>query len=224
MRLNGTASNTLAAGAKITVSAGGQQYYKQIYLGEQYLSQNSQWQNFGIGTAAQIDSVTIDWPSGFVETYLNLDADTNYTFTEGATLQHEIVNQSGTSEFCEGDSIRLSGQAGYLQYNWSDGQHGQTVYIRHSDTISLQVFDGMFYIQSDTLIVSELRSPVDSIRIVNPTCFGNTDGEIELVMNSGVDPVEIHWSQGQTSGVLSSAAAGLYQVEVIWSGTCHMGI
>jgi len=81
--LQGTSSNRLAIGARIGIVADGMTQTEEIHSGGSYLSQNDLRVHFGLNTATRIDSVTIRWPSGKMETLKNLDADKFYSVLEG---------------------------------------------------------------------------------------------------------------------------------------------
>jgi enediyne biosynthesis protein E4 len=81
--LAGTKSNRLALNARISVVAGGMTQTDEIHSGGSYLSQNDLRVHFGLGSAEKIQSATIHWPSGKVETLNNLAADKYYSVLEG---------------------------------------------------------------------------------------------------------------------------------------------
>jgi hypothetical protein len=81
--LAGTKSNRLALNARISIVAGGMTQTDEIHSGGSYLSQNDLRVHFGLGSAEKIQSVTIHWPSGKVETLSNLAADKYYSVMEG---------------------------------------------------------------------------------------------------------------------------------------------
>jgi enediyne biosynthesis protein E4 len=65
--LEGTKSNRLALGARVTVTAGGMTQTDEVRSGGSYLSQNDLRLHFGLGHSTKIDSVEVRWPSGKVE-------------------------------------------------------------------------------------------------------------------------------------------------------------
>ena len=81
--LAGTKSNRLAIGARLKLIAGGMTQTDEIHSGGSYLSQNDLRIHFGLGTAAKIDSLQIRWPSGHVDTIINLAVDKFYSVHEG---------------------------------------------------------------------------------------------------------------------------------------------
>ena len=62
--LVGTVSNRNGLGATVRVRAGGQTYTKYNDGKSGYLSQSALPLYFGLGDAAKIDRVEVDWPSG----------------------------------------------------------------------------------------------------------------------------------------------------------------
>lgn len=82
----GTVSNRDAIGTKLRGWTGGQVTYQMVFCGENYMGQNSRWEHFGLGTATQMDSLIVTWPSGIVDSYYNLPADTAIVVLEGETL------------------------------------------------------------------------------------------------------------------------------------------
>jgi hypothetical protein len=82
-RLVGTKSNRAAIGARVTITGGGMTQFNEVRGGGSYLSQNDLRIHFGLGEAKVMETVTIRWPNGNVETLRNIGADAIYTITEG---------------------------------------------------------------------------------------------------------------------------------------------
>jgi hypothetical protein len=87
VRLEGTASNRDAIGARVTAEAAGAKQIAEVRSGGSYLSQNDTRAHFGLGAARQVDRLTIRWPSGRVETATALAADRFYVAREGAGVR-----------------------------------------------------------------------------------------------------------------------------------------
>ncbi|WP_323789334.1 FG-GAP-like repeat-containing protein [Psychroserpens sp.] len=73
--LQGTVSNRDAIGTTLTISTNLGQF-KRYYTGVGFLSQSLQAVHFGLGNENVINELEIKWPSGLVETYQDLDANT----------------------------------------------------------------------------------------------------------------------------------------------------
>jgi hypothetical protein len=75
LRLAGTRSNRSALGARVRVTAGGRTQSDEVRSGGSYLSQNDLRLHFGLGAAAKIERIEVDWPSGVKQTLRDLTAD-----------------------------------------------------------------------------------------------------------------------------------------------------
>ncbi len=73
--LTGTLSNRFGLGARIRVIAGGRTQIREVSGGAGYFSQDSLTAEFGLGQATVVDSVQVRWPSGTVQTLLNVAVD-----------------------------------------------------------------------------------------------------------------------------------------------------
>jgi hypothetical protein len=82
VKLIGTTSNRDAVGARLVASVGGATLLRTVINGGTYQGNSTLIQQFGLGTATQVDSLTIYWPSGTVQTLTNLPADQRMTITE----------------------------------------------------------------------------------------------------------------------------------------------
>jgi tetratricopeptide (TPR) repeat protein len=85
IRLEGTRSNRDAIGAKVTVTADGQQQTAWRVGGGSYASAEDPRLHFGVGASGKIEEVEVRWPSGRVDHYRDLPADADYLIREGET-------------------------------------------------------------------------------------------------------------------------------------------
>jgi hypothetical protein len=86
-KLIGTRSNRAAIGARVTIHAAGVRQIAEVRGGGSYLSQNDLRLHFGLGKSTKIDTVEIRWPSGKVETLVNIAGDSIYTIVEGSGIR-----------------------------------------------------------------------------------------------------------------------------------------
>ena len=75
--VEGRVSNRDGLGAWITVdpdvNVSGDEMYHEVFAGSNYLSQNEKIAHFGLGTlVGNVDLVTIEWPSGMVQRFLDV--------------------------------------------------------------------------------------------------------------------------------------------------------
>ena len=80
----GTVSNRDGIGARITVKVGKRILVDEVRSGSSYISNNDMRVHFGLDAATKIDSVTVRWPSGRMETFEGLSVDAIHTLKEGS--------------------------------------------------------------------------------------------------------------------------------------------
>jgi len=84
IRAIGTKSNRDGIGARVEVQAGKLKLVDEVRSGGSYLSQNDLRLHFGLGTAAQIDTLNVQWPSGRTDHWTGIPADRQIVVEEGA--------------------------------------------------------------------------------------------------------------------------------------------
>jgi hypothetical protein len=82
VRLVGTVSNRDAVGARLVASVGGATLLRTVINGGTYQGNSTLVQQFGLGNATQVDTFTIYWPSGTVQTFTNLPSNQRMTIVE----------------------------------------------------------------------------------------------------------------------------------------------
>lgn len=84
--LQGIQSNSNGIGARIEIHGAWGVQIRDVRSGEGFGYMSSLNTIFGIGTATEIESIIIKWPSGIVDTLLNVQPDINLLVVEGSTL------------------------------------------------------------------------------------------------------------------------------------------
>lgn len=219
VRLEGVVSNSKGIGSRIELLTSQGNQYRFTFCGEQYISQNSQWEHFGLDDLISIDSLVVKWPSGIIDYYFNVQANQQLVLTEGETIINQIFIVQGSETFCEGDSVILSG-GDFSSYLWSTGDTTKFITVSQSDTISLVVMDGFLSVNSDTIITQALPIPVGDYLIQNPLCAGANSGSIELVLNTNFDNLQFLWQDGSTEQNRFDLPSGNYSVEVSYNQRC----
>ena len=74
VKLKGAAPNTEAAGARITTTVNGDSQTREISIASNFVSQNPTVQTIGLGSAAQVDEMAIQWPDGSQTVVTNITA------------------------------------------------------------------------------------------------------------------------------------------------------
>ena len=82
LRLRGTYSNRDAIGATVVVDTCGKKQYDTVRSGGSYISANDPRLHFGLGSCAQVDSVSIKWPRGGAQVEKSLKVNSYSTLEE----------------------------------------------------------------------------------------------------------------------------------------------
>lgn len=83
LRLRGTGSNRDAVGARVTGVVGGQKISRMVRTGSSYLSQSELVLSVGLGAAAGLDHVVVEWPGRPAEPLGRLEAGARFDVVEG---------------------------------------------------------------------------------------------------------------------------------------------
>ncbi len=143
--LYGTTSNRDGIGAKVTVTAGGVSQIREQNGGYHRWSQNHQRLHFGLGSNTSA-TVTVEWPSGTVDTYTWVAANRLYKMVEGKYRTRGILGPPVYTTPEAGDECwepgynQDYGPAILLWKNCSSGTWSLRVKGGRSET--LQVTDG----------------------------------------------------------------------------------
>jgi hypothetical protein len=76
-----------AYGSEVRVRAGGREYLRPINAAEGYLCSSSPLAHFGLGTAAQVESILVTWPDGSREVFAGGEADRLVELRQGEGRQ-----------------------------------------------------------------------------------------------------------------------------------------
>jgi hypothetical protein len=84
LSLKGIESNASAIGARVRIVSAGASQIRSVGGDAGYLSQNSLTVEFGLGAAAVVDTLEIDWPSGIHQVLPGIAADQRLDVTESS--------------------------------------------------------------------------------------------------------------------------------------------
>ncbi len=95
LHLVGVKSNTSAVGARLRALVGGAVQVQEIGAQPSYISGNSPFAHFGLGTHTKIDSLEVRWPSGLRQMLYNLPANQRLLVVEGKEPVRDLIAQPG---------------------------------------------------------------------------------------------------------------------------------
>lgn len=218
IKLQGVETNREAIGSWIDIiTPDGTHQYRHTLCGENFLAQNSQWMQIGMGENLQADTIRIRWLSGLVEEYYDVPVNQNLIFVEGGSFQNQITFV-GSPEVCEGDSILLDAGT-WDSYLWSTGDTTSTIYGFAGETYAVTTSQGSYTIVADSLTVS-LESKPDIFADITPvSCFSESDAKIELSIQPS--PQSVYWpALEQVATEINHLPAGSYAFEIESSLGC----
>ncbi len=90
LALEGTTSNRDGVGTSVAVVAGSERRVVQRVGGGSYQSAGDPRLHIGLGAARRIDLLEVRWPSGRLDRYRDLPADTGYLLREGDSRVNKL--------------------------------------------------------------------------------------------------------------------------------------
>src|SRR5205823_6453279 len=82
IQLEGIKSNKNGIGSLVKIETAAGKQMRMLMLNSGFLAQNEPIVHFGLGKETTIAVLTVEWPSGHVQKFQNLDTDKMYTITE----------------------------------------------------------------------------------------------------------------------------------------------
>lgn len=82
--LKGVQSNRLGIGARVVAEVGGRKVVRENFPYDGFCAQGPSHLHFGLGTAAEVDRLTVTWPSGLVQTLEHVGGNRRVIVTEGS--------------------------------------------------------------------------------------------------------------------------------------------
>ena len=143
--------------------------------------------------------------------------------------QPNALTNSNTSQnvscFGKSDgSIDLSVNGGTTPYTyiWSNGQTTQDISSISANTYSVTIYDANNCISNLSVSVTQPNSISYSVAKTNITCYGYSNGAIDLTINGGTSPFSYIWTGGETTQDISDIASGSYAVTVTDANNCDL--
>jgi hypothetical protein len=216
--LEGTSSNRMAVGSWITLYVEGQQYTHYTRCGENYISQDSQHHIFGLGSAALVDSIRVEYPSGHIDNYYNLPVNQSYLFKEGDSYSAHV--SANITAICQGDSALIeSGE--HFMVTWNNGLTDAAISVNEAGEYWFLAQNEFGVVtMSDTIVIDVLPNPEITIQTLNPFCSEESTGVIWLENEIEVETLLVSWSNEMQGEMIDSLAAGNYYFDFIDVNGC----
>jgi Flp pilus assembly protein TadD/peroxiredoxin len=111
IRLAGTASNRDAVGARVVVETERLRRTKIVQAGSGFLSQHSKELLFGLGPSQRVLKLTVQWPSGQTQVFLDVKPNTRLRLVEGGAIEAQAFAQPSASDVSAVASAKPSAAA-----------------------------------------------------------------------------------------------------------------
>ena len=112
-------------------------------------------------------------------------------------------------------------------YSWSNSATVDSISNLSPGEYILNVVDEYSCIASDTFNITEPALLISSASVLtdfngfNVSCFADSNGLAEVTYSGGTSPYEVSWSNGDTTDIADSLAAGAYNVSVTDTNGCE---
>lgn len=191
--------------------------------------------NLGLLDAGSGSGMTYVWSNGLTGSSIQPITSGNYSVVvtdangcTGTASQFFTVHSlptptiSGDPDFCTGDNVTLNANAGYVNYQWSNGISNAQNTITSGGNYILTVTDNNGCQGNTSFVVTENPLPQPQLAANIDLCDGNN-----AILNPG-NFVSYLWSTGSTSSSIQATGTGTYIVTVsdnngcVNSGTSHV--
>jgi gliding motility-associated-like protein len=180
---------------------------------------NIQW--IGPNNFTSNEFIITDLPSG---TYTYALTDANGCAVTGAQNLAQPSPISITAELtnptCESPSglidVSVTGGTQPYEYSWNNSEIGQDLENLSAGVYELTVTDGNGCEATASFELTATNDLEISADLTSPACFGDSNGAIELIIESGTEPIDFEWTgpEGFTDegDFLMNIIAGEYNV------------
>ncbi|HLP21343.1 MAG TPA: choice-of-anchor L domain-containing protein, partial [Chitinophagales bacterium] len=195
--------------------------------------------SINITVAGGISPVSYSWNGGVTtEDRTGLSAGTySVTVTDGAgcsaistnTINQPaalVINKTAVNVLCNGNNtgsitITVTGGTGAYTYNWGGGITTQNRINLTAGTYTVTVTDANLCTASNTTIITQPAAALSSsAATMAVSCFGGSNGAVNLTVTGGATPYSYNWNNGSVSQNLSGVAAGTYNVTITDANAC----
>lgn len=127
----------------------------------------------------------------------------------------EVVNIKCNGNETGSISLNVRGGVQPYVFEWSNGASSQNLQNLAAGTYSAVITDANGCVQEVSATITEPQPlVVDLISASDVTCFGGTNGNVDIYVEGGTTPYTYQWSNGATTQDLVNVPAGTYSLTV----------
>jgi hypothetical protein len=196
--------------ARPNLNLGGNQ---NICVGTKYTFKAAGFSTYTWSNGSTNDSITVGNPGKYKVTITNA---IGCRASDSSQLQNYItkkVNLGPDAKTCPGNDYTFSA-GNFSSYLWSNGSAADTLTTKSTGKYYIAVTDSNGCASSDTINLSNFKSPVVNLGLDRQVCVGTN-----VTFNAGVFNTYM-WNTGATSSSIMVSKAGPYMVEVTDGNGC----
>ena len=153
----------------------------------------------------------------------NCSAINSVTITQPPMLTLTVTAQ--TDADCNGAatgsaSVQASGGVSPYSYSWSNGGSGSTQTGLAAGAYIVTATDANNCTAVTTVFISEPPGLQVTTSVVDASCAGVCDGEIDVSVSGGAGPFDYQWSNGSNTEDLTGLCAGAYDLTITDANGC----
>ncbi|WP_417368168.1 T9SS type A sorting domain-containing protein [Flavobacterium beibuense] len=176
----------------------------------------------GDGTASATGLTAGTWTCTVTDSN-NCTASINFTVTEPTTVLS--ASATTTDVTCNGGvngsvDLTVTGGTAPYSYMWSNTATTQDITDLEAGTYNVTVTDANNCTTTASATVDEPAVLSASTTFTAVSCYGNTDGSIDLTVTGGTAPYTFAWSNSAVTEDITNLAAGTYDVTVTDANGC----
>jgi len=123
---------------------------------------------------------------------------------------------------CTGGSATLTANTGMSAYSWSTGETTSAITVNSAGTYSVTVTNSLGCTGSASQPVTMTPLLNATVTTTNVSCFGGSNGAINLNVSGGASPFTYVWSNGASTQNISGLTGGNYSVTITDNGGCSL--
>lgn len=135
-----------------------------------------------------------------------------------ATSKSDVSCNAGTDATID---LTVTGGTAPYNYAWSNGSNSEDLSSLAAGNYTVTVTDANGCSETTTVTINEPGSDINATyTVVDVSCFGGSDGAVDLIVSGGTAPYSYLWDFGATSQDVTLLPAGTYSVTITDANGC----